>query len=36
MPFINTKTNVKLSSEKVQELKGQLGDSITLLGKSES
>ena len=36
MPFINTKTNVKVSSEKVQELKGQLGESITLLGKSES
>lgn len=36
MPFINTKTNVKVSSEKVQELKSKLGDSISLLGKSES
>lgn len=36
MPFINTKTNVKISPHQEQELKSRLGNAIQLLGKSES
>lgn len=37
MPFINTKTNVKISSEKEQAIKDELAKAITAIpGKSES
>lgn len=37
MPFINVKTNVKISSEKEKALKYKLGEAITVVpGKSES
>lgn len=35
MPFINTKTNVKITDEKRNELKCELGKAIELLDKSE-
>lgn len=37
MPFINTKTNIKLSNEKYESVKTKLGKAIELLpGKSEN
>ena len=36
MPFINTTTNVKISEDKRELLKFELGEAIALLGKSES
>ena len=35
MPFIETKTTVKLSEEKKNEIKAELGRLISVLGKSE-
>lgn len=36
MPFIDLKTNAKVTSEQSEELKSRLGEAITALGKSES
>jgi len=36
MPFIDTNTNVHISSEKEKALKERLGKAIELLGKSEN
>lgn len=36
MPFINTTTNVKITEEKRELLKFQLGEAIGLLGKTEN
>lgn len=36
MPFINTKTSVKITDEKADEIKAKLGSAIKLIGKSES
>ncbi len=36
MPFINTKYSAEITPAQEQELKTALGNSITLLGKSES
>lgn len=37
MPFINVKTNVSVSKEKITEIKSKLGQSITAIpGKSEA
>lgn len=36
MPFINTTTNLSVSSEKKAALKAKLGSAIELLGKSEN
>lgn len=35
MPFISTKTNVEISTEKEQIIKSRLGEAISLVGKSE-
>ena len=35
MPFIHTNTNVKITDEKRELLKAELGKAISLLGKSE-
>ena len=36
MPFINTNTNVEISSEKREILKSRLGNAISIMGKSEN
>lgn len=35
MPFINTKTNTKITEAQEASIKAKLGDAITALGKSE-
>lgn len=35
MPFINTKTNIEISSEKETAIKEQLGQAVSLIRKSE-
>ncbi len=36
MPFINTRTSCEITKEKETAIKAQLGEAITLIGKSES
>ncbi|MBR1444928.1 MAG: hypothetical protein IJ583_15520 [Firmicutes bacterium] len=36
MPFINSKTNVKVSEEKKEQLKAELGKAMEAIGKGEA